>query len=117
MKAVDLSTGVAGQWAAKLLAMGGAEVIRPEAASDERLPAHAAYLDTAKRIVHWTGPELLEGADLVFTSFDAGERQGLARGLVIPASCIEVTTSTFGMTGPYAALRGGPLAAWAAGGY
>ena len=28
-----------------------------------------------------------------------------------------VTTSTYGATGPYAAYRGGPLAAWAAGGY
>jgi crotonobetainyl-CoA:carnitine CoA-transferase CaiB-like acyl-CoA transferase len=116
MKAVDLSTDVAGQWAAKLLAMGGAEVIRPDSGI-ARLPAHAAYLDGPKRLVPWTGPELLAGADLVFTSFDRGERQGLARGLELPAGCIEVTTSTFGTTGPYAALRGGPLAAWAAGGY
>jgi crotonobetainyl-CoA:carnitine CoA-transferase CaiB-like acyl-CoA transferase len=116
MKAVDISTGVAGQWAAKLLAMGGAEVIRP-AGGCERLPAHADYLDRAKRIVPWTGPELLEGVDLVFTTFDGGERQGFANGLQIPASCIEVTTSTFGATGPYSFLRGGPLAAWAAGGY
>ncbi|MBW8785893.1 MAG: CoA transferase, partial [Novosphingobium sp.] len=115
MKAVDLSTGVAGQWAAKLLAMGGAEVIRP--VFGERLAAHAAYLDGPKRLVPWTGLELLADADLVFTTFDAGERQGLARGLAVPASCIEVTTSTFGTTGPYASLRGGPLAAWAAGGY
>jgi crotonobetainyl-CoA:carnitine CoA-transferase CaiB-like acyl-CoA transferase len=117
MKAVDLSTSVAGQWAAKLLAMGGAEVIRPAFSADERLPAHAAYLDHAKRLVPWTGPELLDGADVVFTTFDHGERQGLARGLEVPAGCIEVTTSTFGTTGPYARLRGGPLAAWAAGGY
>lgn len=115
MKAVDLSTGVAGQWAAKLLAMSGFEVIRPEQGG--RLPEHAAYLDPPKRIVPWSGPELLADADIVFTTFDAGERQGLARGLALPPSCIEVTTSTFGMTGPYAALRGGPLAAWAAGGY
>jgi crotonobetainyl-CoA:carnitine CoA-transferase CaiB-like acyl-CoA transferase len=115
MKAVDLSTGVAGQWAAKLLAMAGAEVIRPE--FGERLPAHAAYLDYAKRVVPLTGPELLDGADVVFTTFDRGERQGLARGVAVPSGCIEVTTSTFGMTGPYARLRGGPLAAWAAGGY
>jgi crotonobetainyl-CoA:carnitine CoA-transferase CaiB-like acyl-CoA transferase len=119
MKAVDLSTGVAGQWAAKLLAMGGAEVIRPEHGDGtyNRLPAHAAYLDQAKRVVPWTGAELLDGADLVFTTFDQGERLGLARGLAMPAGCIEVTTSTFGTTGPYARLRGGPLAAWAAGGY
>jgi crotonobetainyl-CoA:carnitine CoA-transferase CaiB-like acyl-CoA transferase len=116
MKAVDLSTDVAGQWAAKLLAMGGAEVVRPDSGI-ERLPAHAAYLDTAKRLVPWTGLDLLADADLVFTSFDRGEHQGLARGLELPAHCIEVTTSTFGTTGPYASLRGGPLAAWAAGGY
>ena len=30
VKVVDLSTGVAGQWAAKLFAMAGAEVVRPE---------------------------------------------------------------------------------------
>src|SRR5690606_25041829 len=35
----------------------------------------------------------------------------------LPPTAVRVTTSTFGMTGPYAHWRGGPLAAWAAGGY
>jgi crotonobetainyl-CoA:carnitine CoA-transferase CaiB-like acyl-CoA transferase len=35
----------------------------------------------------------------------------------LPATCIQVTTSTFGTFGPYSTFRGGPLADWAAGGY
>jgi crotonobetainyl-CoA:carnitine CoA-transferase CaiB-like acyl-CoA transferase len=58
-------------------------------------------------------PILVEGIDLVFSTFDAGRQLGCAADLEVP----EVTTSTFVTTGPYAHLRGGPLAAWAAGGY
>ena len=61
---------------------------------------------------------LLKGADLLFTSFDAGRYLGLAaHRSLLPATCVEVTTSTFGTNGPYAGLRGGPLADWSAGGY
>ena len=115
MKVVDLSTGVAGQWAAKLFAMAGAEVVRPD--GGERPDQLARYLDEFKHVVPWPGTSLVEGADLVFTTFDAGRMIGYAADLTLPEKCVEVTTSSFGMTGPYAHLRGGPIAAWAAGGY
>ena len=115
MKVVDLSTGVAGQWAAKLFAMAGADVLRPE--NGGRPEPVARYLDAFKRMVPWPGPSLVDGADLVFTTFDAGRLVGYAADVEVPGTCVEVTTSSFGMTGPYAHLRGGPIAAWAAGGY
>jgi crotonobetainyl-CoA:carnitine CoA-transferase CaiB-like acyl-CoA transferase len=115
MKIVDLSSDVGGQWAAKLFAMDDATVLRP-VTDDARPRALATYLDAYKQIVPWTA-SLVEDADLVFTTFDEGRFTGFADGLAIPESCVHVTTSTFGMTGPYASHRGGPVAAWAAGGY
>jgi crotonobetainyl-CoA:carnitine CoA-transferase CaiB-like acyl-CoA transferase len=115
VKVIDLSTGVAGQWAAKLFAMSGAEVARP---SGPRRPAALGrYLDACKQVVDWTGPSLVDGADLIFTTFDAGQRTGYAAELEPSDHYVEVMTSTYGGTGPYASLKGGPLAAWAAGGY
>src|SRR5581483_7443093 len=59
-------------------------------------------------------------ADIVVTSFDAGRYDGgfdEARVRAANPTVVHVTTSTFGTTGPYAPLRGGPLVGWAAGGY
>ena len=59
-------------------------------------------------------------ADLVFTSFDRGRYDGAGERPALrppPGACVEITTSTFGATGPYSRWRGGPLADWAAGGY
>jgi crotonobetainyl-CoA:carnitine CoA-transferase CaiB-like acyl-CoA transferase len=122
MKVVDLSCDVAGRFAAKLFALGGSEVIRPAAAAPED-DLLAAYLDSLKTAVRVDGPnaaaEMLAGADVIFLSFDGGRRLGLAGELLplAPTDCVRVTTSTYGTTGPYAAWRGGPAAAWAAGGY
>jgi crotonobetainyl-CoA:carnitine CoA-transferase CaiB-like acyl-CoA transferase len=115
VKVIDLSTGVAGRWAAKLFAMSGAEVFRPSGPIGPA--ALARYLDTFKQVVDWAGPSLVDGADLIFTTFDAGRRTGYAAELEPSDHYVEVMTSTYGATGPYASLRGGPLAAWAAGGY
>jgi crotonobetainyl-CoA:carnitine CoA-transferase CaiB-like acyl-CoA transferase len=115
VKVIDLSTSVAGQWAAKLFAMSGAEVVRPSGAC--RPAALGRYLDAFKHVVDWPGPSLVQGADLVFSTFDAGRRTGYAADLEPSDHYVEVMTSTYGATGPYASLRGGPLAAWAAGGY
>jgi len=117
MRVVDVSTDVAGRFAAKLFALDGAEVIRPCQPTDDVL---SRYLDHGKRLVDPAsdlGP-LVSSAELVFTTWDSGTPTGLASGLpALPPRCCEVVTSTFGTTGPYAAWRGGPMAEWAAGGY
>jgi crotonobetainyl-CoA:carnitine CoA-transferase CaiB-like acyl-CoA transferase len=116
MKVLDLSTDVAGRFAAKLFALDGAEVLRPEWGGSEVI---SRYLDRGKQAIDpSTLASVLGGADLVFTSWDRGGPTGLALGLAaMPSSCCEVVTSTFGTTGPYACYRGGPMAQWAAGGY
>jgi crotonobetainyl-CoA:carnitine CoA-transferase CaiB-like acyl-CoA transferase len=117
MTILDLSCDVAGRFAAKLLAMGGEDVLRcaPDLPECESL---GAYLDCDKQRVE---PDrlarLVAESDVVFTSFDMGAYQGYAAGLAIPTDRVHVTTSSFGMTGPYAHWRGGSLADWAAGGY
>jgi crotonobetainyl-CoA:carnitine CoA-transferase CaiB-like acyl-CoA transferase len=126
MRVVDLSTDVAGRFAAKLFAMASVDVMRP-AASPEFLRQNendplTLYLDALKTTVsldsNATLSNLLVDADLVFTSFDSGRYTGLAsQRLDLPARCVQVTTSTFGSWGPYSSFRGGPLADWAAGGY
>jgi hypothetical protein len=131
LNVLDLSRDVAGGFAAKLLAMGGFDVIRPlhpEGPDPTRSTTItgplAVYLDAHKRRISWPAEaafaSLVEAADVVFTTFDRGRYVGLGRvhqGEAITESCVHVTTSTFGTTGPYAALAGGPLAEWAAGGY
>jgi len=117
MLVLDLAHDVAGRFAARLFAWAGDRVARiaPELAEPESL---TAYLDSGKEsgsIEDLSG--LLAQCDLVFTSFDRGDWLGHARGLAIPESCIHVTTSSYGSTGPYAQWRGGSMADWAAGGY
>jgi len=117
VKILDLSCDVAGRFAAKLCALGGEDVLRcaPELAECESL---GAYLDCDKQVVGADRlTRLLAECDLVFTSFDRGAYLGCVAGLDIPDTCIHVTTSSFGMTGPYASWRGGSIADWAAGGY
>ncbi len=115
MLVVDLSADVAGRFCAKLLGMGGATVVGP-ARGDRWLDR---YLDRYTTVVAdpW---EQVADADVVVTSFDAGcYHGGFDRDRVRRANpnAVHVTTSTFGTTGPYALLRGGPLVQWAAGGY
>lgn len=117
VKILDLSCDVAGRFGAKLFAQDGEEVLRcaPELDEPESL---TAYLDCDKQAIgRGRLEQALSECDVVFTSFDRGEFQGYAGGLAIPESCIHVTTSSFGMTGPYAHWRGGSIADWAAGGY
>ncbi|MDG2005414.1 MAG: CoA transferase [Novosphingobium sp.] len=117
MKILDLSYDVAGRFGAKLFAQDGEEVLRcaPEAEGEDSL---SAYLDCDKHRVDPSQLELLVGeCDLVWTSFDQGAWLGHAADLAIPDTCVHVTTSSYGTTGPYAAWRGGSLADWAAGGY
>lgn len=126
MNVLDISTDVAGRFAAKLFAMAGCKVLRPHATSQTiESASHDAlslYLDSGKEAVVLGGKctlaSLVASADLVFTSFDAGRYLGLgAQRSLLSSACTEVTTSSFGVTGPYAQYRGGPAADWASGGY
>jgi crotonobetainyl-CoA:carnitine CoA-transferase CaiB-like acyl-CoA transferase len=117
LKVLDLSCDVAGRFAAKLFAWGGAEVLRcaPGGPSEDSL---SLYLDAGKQVLDPAQiPALLDSCDVIFTSFDQGHYLGHAHGLAIPEACVHVTTSSFGTTGPYASWRGGSMADWAAGGY
>ncbi len=127
LRVIDLSVDVAGRFAAKLMAMAGLDVLRPVEARQPPSPRPdllAIYLDARKQASVLSSSEtlsvLVAGADVVFTTFDRGRYQGLVDEALVgslPLTCIHVTTSTFGTTGPYASLRGGPLAEWSAGGY
>ena len=129
MKVLDISRDVDGRFAAKLLAMSGMTVLRPVHRTGSSAPAETPghfdnYLDAHKQLVPCSSAEemvsLVAGDDVVFSTFDHGRYVGLASDSVVealPSTCVHVTTSTFGTTGPYASFRGGPLAAWAAGGY
>ncbi len=112
MKVVDLSTDVAGGFGSKLLARAGLEVVRPAGPDGSDL---GRYLHGHKRRVA-DARAALAGADVVFTTFDRGADGGAA-WRPFPGLCVEVTTSSFGTTGPYSTWRGGPLVDWAAGGY
>jgi crotonobetainyl-CoA:carnitine CoA-transferase CaiB-like acyl-CoA transferase len=117
MRVLDLSCDVAGRFGTKLLGASGLEVIRcaPDAAADDSL---SLYLDRGKKRAPADRlPELLEDCDIVWTSFDAGRLLGHASRIAPPEGCVHVTTSSFGLTGPYAAWRGGSMVDWAAGGY
>ncbi len=116
-------------FAAKLLAMAGMKVLRPtrsagSPAGAERPALLDIYLNAHKQIVPCSNADeaatLVAADDVVFSTFDRGRYAGLASESVmaaLPSTCVHVTTSTFGTTGPYATFRGGPLAGWAAGGY
>jgi crotonobetainyl-CoA:carnitine CoA-transferase CaiB-like acyl-CoA transferase len=129
MKVVDLATDVGGRFAGKLLAMSGLKVVRPGdppqavPKADASNPV-AVYLDAYREMVSCDGAEalsaLVAGEDLLLLSFDRGRYAGLVPEAWVerlPATCIQVTTSTFGTFGPYSTFRGGPMADWAAGGY
>jgi crotonobetainyl-CoA:carnitine CoA-transferase CaiB-like acyl-CoA transferase len=129
LKVLDISRDVDGRFAAKLLAMSGMTVLRPVHRAGPSAPAETPghldiYLDAHKQFVPCSSAEemvsLVAGDDVVFSTFDHGRYVGLASDSVVealPSTCVHITTSTFGTTGPYASFRGGPLAAWAAGGY
>jgi crotonobetainyl-CoA:carnitine CoA-transferase CaiB-like acyl-CoA transferase len=119
---VDLSDNVAGRFCAKLLGMGGADVVRPRAAErTASVPFLHAYLSASTRSTT-TDPvdTLIADADVVVTSFDSGCFDGDWDETRIRSTnpfAVHVTTSSFGTTGPYRELRGSPLVDWAAGGY
>jgi crotonobetainyl-CoA:carnitine CoA-transferase CaiB-like acyl-CoA transferase len=119
MLIVDLSTDVAGRFAAKLFAMAGETVVRPLLEA-EREDVLTQYIDAAKerRVAPPAEVQaLVESADLIFQSFDRGKCLGLAAEVEIPGDKVVITTSSYGTTGPYSRFGGSPICDWAAGGY
>ncbi len=130
---VDLSTGLGGAYASKLLADLGARVILVEPPHGSELRAWAA-MEKA-----WGGPWAhLSGGKESAAPADAAAARRLLRGLalaadviildershwrselpgVLPERAIRVELSPWGSDGPYAAWRGSEIATWAMGGY
>lgn len=133
--AVDLTSGVSGAYATKLLADLGARVVlveppggsplraRPPVAQGRPYGAIWAHLsggkesvapddaDDAAEILHG----LLGQADLLFTDGSSPWEDVLPG--VRPEQVVEVDLSPFGRDGPYAGWRGSDIATWAMGGY
>jgi crotonobetainyl-CoA:carnitine CoA-transferase CaiB-like acyl-CoA transferase len=129
LRVVDAGATTAGRFTARLFALDGAQVTRivPEGQTE---PGESAdpfldcYLSAGVQVVRQaTAAEttaLLEAADVVLTGYDAGAHLGGFDDDVVRRhnpTVVHATTSSFGITGPYAARRGGPVADWAAGGY
>ena len=135
---VDLSKGRAGALCAKLLGMGGANVIK---LGDEEFPGFEGstgvvhesllheYCNAYKvgAVVASEGSEraavmrgAVAGADVVVTSMEGGlSHLGIGEGEVrrMNPSVIHASVSPFGTTGPYATWKSSSLLDWAASGY
>ena len=130
---VDLSTGLGGAYASKLLADLGARVILVEAPTGSELRAWGAD-DKA-----WGGPWAhLSGGKESSAPADMASARRLLAGLsqavdvvildersywrtalpkVLPERVVRVEMSPWGADGPYAGWRGSEIATWAMGGY
>src|SRR2546423_9321066 len=133
--AVDLTTGVAGAYAGKLLADLGARVImvepvggsplrsRPPLRKGSATGALFEHLSGAKESVVPDGEEdatsLLIGlsrrADVMLVDGTSPWQASLPT--FRPEHQVRVDVSPFGRTGPYAGWRGSDIAVWAMGGY
>ena len=141
LRVVDLSTGIAGAYCARLFAATGGDVVvaEPPVGSPLRtagplvdIPGGGPvsplweYLGAGKRSVV-TDPdademsvELLQWADVVVLDHDGRPTEAAARvariSAVNPAAVVTVL-SGFGLDGPYATWRSSALGDWAAGGH
>ena len=117
LRVIDLSTGVAGPFAAKLFAGFGADVTKiepPEGDPARRDAGMFAYLNAGKRIIALNledadnraqAAELCAGADVVLDSFPPGvaAKLGLGYSEIARANPAAVVASAtpFGQTGPW----------------
>ncbi|MBO0728811.1 MAG: CoA transferase, partial [Acidimicrobiaceae bacterium] len=131
--AVDLTTGLAGAYAGKLLCDLGARVVMVEPPGGSPLRARPplgpdqssamfAHLSGGKESVippDTDADRVLEGlvwsADVVFVDGTSPWQPRLPAPR--PEHVVEVDLSPWGRTGPYAAWRGSDIAVWAMGGY
>ena len=130
---VDLSSGLGGAYASKLLADLGARVVLVEPPEGSTLREWAAdgrawggpwaHLSGGKESAAPADGEsarrLLQGlsraADIVILDQDSHWRSALPS--VLPERVVRVEMSPWGSDGPYAGWRGSDIATWAMGGY
>ncbi len=133
MLVVDLSSGLGGAYASKLLADLGARVVLVEPPEGSTLREWAAdgrawggpwaHLSGGKESAAPADGEsarrLLRGlssaADIVILDQDSHWRSALPS--VLPERVVRVEMSPWGSDGPYAGWRGSDIATWAMGGY
>ena len=113
VKVVDLSGDVAGGFASKLFAHGRARRRPAGVRRSEPAGSLPALAQAARRAPDSDDDAraLVADADVVFTSFDRGRYDGAGERPALrpsPGACVEITTSTFGATGPYSRLAGRP---------
>ena len=141
LRVVDLSTGIAGAYCARLFAATGGDVVVAEPAGGSPLRVAGPLVDVAgvgavsptweylgagKRSVvtdpgdDETALELLRWADVVVLDHDGRPAEAAARveriSAANPAAVVTVL-SGFGLDGPRAAWRSSPLGDWAASGH
>jgi crotonobetainyl-CoA:carnitine CoA-transferase CaiB-like acyl-CoA transferase len=136
-RVLDLSVSLAGAYCTRLFATAGSDVVvaEPPAGSplrhapprfdDDRRSAAWEYLQAYKRgvVLDPDGPDVEQVApafDVVVTSFEGdapAARRRADRLRALAPRLVVVVLSPFGLTGPYASYKAGPLEDWAAGGY
>jgi crotonobetainyl-CoA:carnitine CoA-transferase CaiB-like acyl-CoA transferase len=121
LRVVEISDRIAGDYAGKLLVDAGADVVKVEPVGGSPLrrytatgatPAHGAdaplfsYLDAGKRSVTTLSGEMLARADVVIVTATRSAAIDLGvdpqRLLDAAHTCVVVTISDFGWTGPWA---------------
>ena len=145
LRVLDLLEGDCGAFAAKLLGTLGAEIVKVEPPSGDRLRADAPFLggeagpDRGLRWHHYRSgarslaldlrrsaedrgrlTELAAGADIVLENFAVGELDSLGLGFDALAAAnpglVMASITPFGQTGPRAGWAGSDLVGYAAGG-
>ncbi|TQM01755.1 crotonobetainyl-CoA:carnitine CoA-transferase CaiB-like acyl-CoA transferase [Pseudonocardia kunmingensis] len=115
LRVVDFSSSVAGQYAGRLLAMQGADVVLvepPEGTPTRRTPPLSPdgtesylfrHLNQGKRAAAWPGAGLLDGVDVVLRD------QGAPLPVPLAATVVDCELGDFPPDGPYARWQGSEM--------
>lgn len=133
LRVLDISSGIAGPFCARLLADGGAQVIRIERPTDEEPPCispldvflhqnkQGLSLDIASADGRVTFERLAADSDVIIESSRPGTMAALGLGycdlVEVSPRIVLVSITEFGQTGPYRHYRGDHLAISALGGW
>lgn len=113
-RVLDLTTGIPGAYAARLLAQAGSDVVRAEPRggdplrrwrwSDDDADGDGAlfeYLRVGQRAVSFDGDPFGTGADIVLVSPRGDEVDGVRAGAAAHPDAIVVAITPYGLDGPY----------------